>query len=184
MRGDGNCGFRCVAHSLFQNENRWAEVRHMLLQELDYHRQAYISMWQQHDFDFLWYTIDWFNGGAPIGRWMVMPLTGLVIASMIHRPVVFISEQGWNTCFPVFTGPNLSHGTDPLVIARVGGWRLCSLHFTDARQRFSTTPYPPTMEVLQSASCSRMRNFVSTSTNESLIYVVNNYNDKTIVNDY
>ena len=77
-------------------------------------------MWQQQDFDFLWYTIDWFNGCAPIGRWMVMPLTGLVITSMIHRPVVFISEQGWNTCFPLFTGPNFSHGTDPLVIARVG----------------------------------------------------------------
>lgn len=70
VRGDGNCGFRCVAHILFQNENRWAEVRHMLLQELDYHRQAYISMWQQNDFDFIWYIIDWFNEGAPIGRWM------------------------------------------------------------------------------------------------------------------
>jgi hypothetical protein len=82
--GDGNCGFRCVAHSFAQNENRWAEVRHMLLQELDRHRQTYISMWQQHDFDRLWYTIDWFNGGASIGRWMVMPITGLVIASMIR----------------------------------------------------------------------------------------------------
>jgi hypothetical protein len=91
----------------------------MLLQELDYHRQTYINMWLQHDFDLLWYTIDWFNGSAPNNRWMLMPITGLVIASIIHRPVVFISQQGWNTCFSLFTRPNSSQGTDPLVIARV-----------------------------------------------------------------
>jgi hypothetical protein len=118
--GDGNCGFRCVAHIIFQNENRWAEARHMLLQELDYHRQTYINMWGQQDFGFLWHTIDWFNGGAPDGHWMVMPMTGLVIASMINRPIVFISERGWNTCFPLLSGPNNTQGIDPLVIARVG----------------------------------------------------------------
>ena len=92
----------------------------MLLQELDYHRQRYIDMYLQQDFNRLWYTIDWFNGPAPIDRWMVMPLTGPVIASSIHRPIVFISDQGWNTCFPLFTRPNSSQGTDPIVIARVG----------------------------------------------------------------
>ena len=118
-------GFVVLPTFIAQIENMWAEVRHMLLQELARHCQTYISMWGQYDFDRICYTIDWFNGGAPIGHWMMMPNTGLVIASMIHRPVVFISERGWNTCFPIFSGPNLSQGIDPLVIARVGE-RACA----------------------------------------------------------
>ena len=52
-----------------------------------------------------------------------MPNTGLVIASMLNRPVLYISQYGWNTCFPMFSGPDLSEETDPLVIARVGEGR-------------------------------------------------------------
>ena len=45
---------------------------------------------------------------------------GLVIASAINRPLVYIDRQGWFTCLPLFSGPNSSHVIDPIVIARVG----------------------------------------------------------------
>lgn len=49
-----------------------------------------------------------------------MPNTGLVIASLINRLVVFISQQQMYTCFPLFSGPDVLQGTGPLVIAREG----------------------------------------------------------------
>jgi hypothetical protein len=123
-----------------QDENRWADVRHMLLQELDIHSLTYMSMWSQDDFYRLHYSLNWFDGNEPEDRWMTIPNTGLVIASAINRPVVFISQQGWNTCFPLFSGPNLSQGTDPLVIARVGHDR-CAHYICLTLDRDSPLPH-------------------------------------------
>ena len=107
--GDGNCGFRCVAHGICENQNRWREVRQMLLQELELHREVYTSMFTKFGFDGICYSVNWFEyGSAPEDRYMEMSDTGLVIASSINRPVVLISQRGWNTCFPLFDGPNLS----------------------------------------------------------------------------
>ena len=118
--GDGNCGFRCIAHSIVQDQNRWDEIRYMLMQELQQHSITYVSMWGEEDFYHLRDTLNWFNGPAPEDYWMTMPNTGLVIASAINRPIVYIDRQGWFTCLPLFSGPNSLHGIDPIVIARVG----------------------------------------------------------------
>lgn len=65
MLGDRNCRFRCIAHSIVQDENRWANVRYMLMQELEAHSITYVSMWGQEEFYRLRDTINWFNGPAP-----------------------------------------------------------------------------------------------------------------------
>ena len=49
-----------------------------------------------------------------------MAATSKVAKVFFNRPVLYISRYGWNTCFPIFSGPDSSQGTDPLVIARVG----------------------------------------------------------------
>ena len=119
--GDGNCGFRCVAHGVWEQQDCWRQVRHMLLQQMDLNWQVYMRLWMEDGFNEIRRTIDWFgNGNAPPDRYMEMPNTGLVIAELIRRPVAFISLRGWNLCFPLLSGPEFSQRTDPLVIARVG----------------------------------------------------------------
>ena len=119
--GDGNCGFRCVAHGVWEQQDCWRQVRRMLLREMDLNYQVYMRLFLEDGFNELRRTIDWFeNGIAPPDRYMEMPNTGLVIAELIRRPVAFISLRGWNLCFPLLSGPDFSQRTDPLVIARVG----------------------------------------------------------------
>ena len=119
--GDGNCGFRCIAHDVWKQQHLWRQVRQRLLQEMDLHWQLYIGLWGQVYFNQIRFTIDWFGeGNALPGRYMELPNTGFVIAELIRRPVVLISFRGWNTCFPLIHGPNFSQRTDPLAIARVG----------------------------------------------------------------
>ena len=47
VRGDGNCGFRCVANAFHGNENEWPMVRRTLFNEINsYHiiyRQVYFD---------------------------------------------------------------------------------------------------------------------------------------------
>jgi hypothetical protein len=71
--GDGNCGFWCVAHGICENQNRWREVRQMLLQELHLHREVYTSMWSEFGFNRICYSVNWFEyEPAPEDRYMEM----------------------------------------------------------------------------------------------------------------
>ena len=55
VQADENCGFRAVAVMLDFGENRWAQIRHDMLQEINAYAQLYLgvydlrSVWRRSD---------------------------------------------------------------------------------------------------------------------------------------
>ncbi|GJZ39990.1 hypothetical protein Tco_0586553, partial [Tanacetum coccineum] len=107
VEGDGNCGFRSVAVGIDLRENMWPAIRQNLLQALDNYETLFTEMWLSDGFQRIRYTVDHFGLGiAPRGKWMCMPDTGLVIASLYNQPVIFISPKQSNTCFLLWHSPD------------------------------------------------------------------------------
>ncbi|GJR48018.1 putative ribonuclease H-like domain-containing protein [Tanacetum coccineum] len=121
VEGDGNCGFRSVAVGIDLRENMWPAIRQNLLQALDNYEMLFTEMWLSDGFQRIRHTVDHFGLGiAPRDKWMCMPDTGLVIASLYNQPVIFISPEQSNMCFPLWHGPDRPQPKRPIVIALVG----------------------------------------------------------------
>lgn len=136
--GDGNCGFRSVAVGIGLDENMWSKIRQDLLQELDNNELIYTAMWHNVDFQRIRDSVNFRgNGCAPRDKWMLMPATGFVIASLYNRPVIFLSVQQNYTCFPLWYGPNWSQPSGPIVIAHVRGDHYINVTLDES------CPFPP-----------------------------------------
>ncbi|GJT58713.1 FAR1-related sequence 5-like protein [Tanacetum coccineum] len=138
VEGDGNCGFRSVAVGIDLRENMWPAIRQNLLQALDNYEMLFTEMWLSDGFQRIRHTVDHFGLGiAPRDKWMCMPDTGLVIASLYNQPVIFISPEQSNMCFPLWHGPDRPQPKRPIVIALVGGIHYINLTL------FENSPIPP-----------------------------------------
>ncbi|GKB84688.1 hypothetical protein Tco_0956960 [Tanacetum coccineum] len=136
--GDGNCGFRSVAVGIDLRENMWPAIRQNLLQALDNYEMLFTEMWLSDGFQRIRHTVDHFGLGiAPRDKWMCMPDTGLVIASLYNQPVIFISPEQSNMCFPLWHGPDRPQPKRPIVIALVGGIHYINLTL------YENSPIPP-----------------------------------------
>ncbi|XP_074308697.1 uncharacterized protein LOC141643434 [Silene latifolia] len=49
VKGDGHCGYRAIAHEIYENENEWAKFRHDLLDALNVNRQYYVDVCLRND---------------------------------------------------------------------------------------------------------------------------------------
>ncbi|GJZ76300.1 FAR1-related sequence 5-like protein [Tanacetum coccineum] len=138
VEGDGNCGFRSVAVGIDLRENMWPAIRQNLLQALDNYEMLFTEMWLGDGFQRIRHTVDHFGLRiAPRDKWMCMPDTGLVIASLYNQPVIFISPEQSNTCFPLWHGPDRPQPKRPIVIALVGGIHYINLTL------YENSPIPP-----------------------------------------
>lgn len=96
VRGDGNCGFRAYAVGIEKDEEEWPYIRRRCLDELqsrsDHYRQLFGLA---ADFDQLEASLDWFNGSCvgDTSKWMMMPLTGYVLANAFERPLHFFPNM-------------------------------------------------------------------------------------------
>nr|GEV14008.1 hypothetical protein [Tanacetum cinerariifolium] len=119
VRGDGNCGFRSVALGLGLSEDQWPQVCLDLVRELTAHRERYKYVFGYLGFDNIYKTV------KTAGAWMIMPNTGLVIASTYNLVVILLADGGSvgsNTiCFPFWSSPPQSQLRENIVIAHVNG---------------------------------------------------------------
>ncbi|GKB21388.1 hypothetical protein Tco_0855311 [Tanacetum coccineum] len=113
---DGNCGFRSVGLGLGHPEDYWPRIRWDLVHELEYRQHEYRRMFGTRDYNNIYGTV------SVAGRWMVMPHTGLVIASKYNKVVVSLSNDGGcATCLPLWSSPPQSDSHEIIVIAHVNG---------------------------------------------------------------
>ena len=120
--GDGNCGFRATAVCMGHHQDNWRQVRMDLLDELSVHNARYTAIFNKEGVQSLQYILNHFEEGfADPHNWMIMPDTGLLIASRYNVVVVFLSKEGDTTCLPLFTSPPSSQPHNICVIARFNG---------------------------------------------------------------
>nr|GEU78019.1 hypothetical protein [Tanacetum cinerariifolium] len=100
IRSDGNYGFRAVALGLGPSKDQWPRIRSDLVRELEACHQKYTYVFRTIGYEKIYSTVKF------VGRWMEMPDTSLVIASVYNKVVVNISEVGGcNTSFPFWSRP-------------------------------------------------------------------------------
>ncbi|GJZ02255.1 hypothetical protein Tco_0520216 [Tanacetum coccineum] len=61
VKADGNRGFRVTAVGLRLHEDEWPTIRYRLMQELDMHRQQYVSMFGADGYNHVRDHLDFFN---------------------------------------------------------------------------------------------------------------------------
>lgn len=103
VRADGNCGFRAYAIGLGKDEEEWPSIRRCCLNELQSRRDHYCKFFGlDKDYDQLMASLNWFNGSCVIDttKWMMMPLTGYVLANAFERPLYYFSPHECFTFLP------------------------------------------------------------------------------------
>ncbi|KAK5813797.1 hypothetical protein PVK06_029248 [Gossypium arboreum] len=80
VRGDGNCRFRSISVCLGYGEDQWLYVRHQLLDELLSSYDVYARVFTD-GIDELRNSLCFSQSPAPAEHWMVMPITGALIAN-------------------------------------------------------------------------------------------------------
>ncbi|KAG8481503.1 hypothetical protein CXB51_026369 [Gossypium anomalum] len=80
VRGDGNCGFQAIFVCLGYGEDQWLYVRHKLLDELLSSYDVYARVFTD-GIDELRNSLCFSQSPAPAEHWMVMPMTGVLIAN-------------------------------------------------------------------------------------------------------
>ncbi|GKC72373.1 hypothetical protein Tco_1118256 [Tanacetum coccineum] len=106
-------------HSEGSRGDQWPQVRSDLVRELRAHRERYKYVFGSLGFDNIYKTVE------TAGAWMIMPNTGLVIASAYNRVVILLANGGSvgasAICFPLWSSPPQSQPRENIVIAHVNG---------------------------------------------------------------
>ncbi|TYG40109.1 hypothetical protein ES288_D12G066900v1 [Gossypium darwinii] len=85
-QGDGNCGFRAISVCLGYGKDQWLYVRHQLLDELLNSYDIYAKVFTD-GIDELRNSLCFSESLAPAEHWMVMPMTGVLIANKGDYPM-------------------------------------------------------------------------------------------------
>ncbi|KAH1040033.1 hypothetical protein J1N35_041776 [Gossypium stocksii] len=118
VRGDGNCGFRTISVCVGYGEDQWLYVRHQLLDELlssyDVYARVFID-----GIDELRNSLCFSQSPAPAEHWMVMPMTGVLIANRFGVILNYLTKRGDITFFPLWRGPEHFQYHHAITIAHV-----------------------------------------------------------------
>ncbi|KAK8278672.1 hypothetical protein V6Z11_D09G057500 [Gossypium hirsutum] len=104
VRGDGNCGFRAISVCLGYGEDQWLYVRHQLLDELLTSYDVYARVFTD-GIDELRISLCFSQLPAPAEHWMVMPMTGVLIANRFGVILNYLTKRCEITFFPLWRGP-------------------------------------------------------------------------------
>ncbi|TYH42281.1 hypothetical protein ES332_D11G053800v1 [Gossypium tomentosum] len=101
IKGDGNCGFEAISVCLGYGEDQWLYVRHQLLDELlssyDVYARVFID-----GIDELRNSLCFSQSLAPAEHWMVMLMTGVLIANKFGVVLNYLTKRGDITFFPLW----------------------------------------------------------------------------------
>ncbi|TYH84398.1 hypothetical protein ES332_D02G195100v1 [Gossypium tomentosum] len=118
IRGDGNCGFRAISVCLGYGEDQWLYVRHQLLDELLSSYDVYARVFT-NGIDELRNSLCFSKCPAPAEHWMVMPMTGVLIANRFGVILNYLTKRGDITFFPLWRGPEHFQYHHTITIAHV-----------------------------------------------------------------
>ncbi|XP_016690687.1 uncharacterized protein [Gossypium hirsutum] len=118
IRGDGNCGFRAISVCLCYGEDQWLYVRHQLLDELLSSYDVYARVFT-NGIDELRNSLCFSKCPAPAEHWMVMPMTGVLIANRFGVILNYLTKRGDITFFPLWRGPEHFQYHHTITIAHV-----------------------------------------------------------------
>ncbi|TYH52826.1 hypothetical protein ES332_D09G055000v1 [Gossypium tomentosum] len=101
VRGDGNCGFRAISVCLGYGKDQWLYVRHQLLDELLTSYDVYARVFTD-GIDELRNSLCFSQLPAPAEHWMVMPMTGVLIANRFGVILNYLTKRCEITFFPLW----------------------------------------------------------------------------------
>ncbi|TYG64513.1 hypothetical protein ES288_D06G114100v1 [Gossypium darwinii] len=103
-QGDGNCGFRAIYVCLGYGEDQWLYVRNQLLNESLSSYDVYARVFTD-GIDELRNFLCFSQSPALAEHWMVMPMTGVLIANRFGVILNYLTKRGDITFFPLWRGP-------------------------------------------------------------------------------
>ncbi|XP_012482968.1 uncharacterized protein LOC105797558 [Gossypium raimondii] len=118
VRGDGNCGFRAISVCLGYGEDQWLYVRHQLVDELLTSYDVYARVFTD-GIDELCNSLCFSQLLAPAEHWMVMPMTGVLIANRFGVILNYLTKRCDKTFFPLWRGPKHFQYHHAITIAHV-----------------------------------------------------------------
>ncbi|XP_058217409.1 protein FAR1-RELATED SEQUENCE 5-like [Rhododendron vialii] len=123
VRGDGHCGFRAIAAHIGYGEDRWAQVRRDLINEIEQNMDLYNALYPEIGWaDYLIRSLNYFEDSAPDEYWMDAMSMGVVIASA-YNLVLHTFDALPSSCFthfPLRSPPVPAQERIEIAIARVG----------------------------------------------------------------
>ncbi|XP_058223227.1 uncharacterized protein LOC131332936 [Rhododendron vialii] len=123
VRGDGHCGFRAIAAHIGYGEDRWAQVRRDLINEIEQNMDLYNALYPEIGWaDYLIRSLNYFEDSAPDEYWMDAMSMGVVIASAYNLVLHTFNAlpSGCFTHFPLRSPPVPAQERIEIAIARVG----------------------------------------------------------------
>lgn len=110
--GDGNCGYRSVAHHIYGSENQWKKVRKELYDFIESRLGFWVNAWHASAEEALVILERLNRYESPCGRiyWMAMEMMGPVIATFYNVILVSIDTMvlGNVTYLPLFVDEGIT----------------------------------------------------------------------------
>ncbi|POW01657.1 hypothetical protein PSTT_12334 [Puccinia striiformis] len=132
-KGDGHCGYRCLAKVLGYEHDGWFRVRQEISQEAESNRSAYLRVLGGEiamNMIVAGILVAEITDPIPPEKWLNKKDHGQMIANAYGRPVVFLSLESCTSFFPTRLGPNDSTSvSDPVYLLHVSGnhWVLADV---------------------------------------------------------
>ncbi|HEY9302380.1 MAG TPA: OTU domain-containing protein [Phormidium sp.] len=126
VRGDGHCGFRAAAHILFESEEKWLEVRSLLVDQyklkFKYYNDFFLYHSKREQDEFLQKIQHEGQGRVTRKKWFISPEMTQILADATSRIVVVINnkcEYKCNTFLPLFGEWNVD--SPPITLVNFNG---------------------------------------------------------------
>ena len=106
--GDGNCGYRCVAWQVYNDENKWREVREEMANKLVEMKGKFMKLMgikTKKAFEEEVTKIKPVDGPASKSKWLSKLDHGQLLAECFERPICFYSLNDSHTFVPHSSPP-------------------------------------------------------------------------------
>ncbi|POV97591.1 hypothetical protein PSTT_14978 [Puccinia striiformis] len=143
-RGDGNCGFRCVAQALgYADDMGFMQVRDEMAREIASWRSNYAKLQGgENEMKKIINSLTVARAKESVGcdKWLDKMLHGQILANTYNRPIIFLSQGDSNSFLPLRLGPKDSTRVEPIYLLYVDSnhWVLLEVGGIDGDK-----PLPP-----------------------------------------
>ncbi|KNE94806.1 hypothetical protein PSTG_11817 [Puccinia striiformis f. sp. tritici PST-78] len=143
-RGDGNCGFRCVAQALgYADDMGFMQVRDEMAREIASWRSNYTKLQGgENEMKKIINSLTVARAKESVGcdKWLDKMLHGQILANTYNRPIIFLSQGDSNSFLPLRLGPKDSTRVEPIYLLYVDSnhWVLLEVGGIDGDK-----PLPP-----------------------------------------
>lgn len=123
-KGDGNCGFRCVAKLIFDDEEKYAEVRSIMVSCLSDNEHLFVKMLGKDGHKKLLKNLQPRGPVVFKNNWLHKLDMGQLLSDSFERPICFFSSVSCDTYVPVNASPDPSKTPIHLLFVNNNHWVL------------------------------------------------------------